>query len=219
MMRAPVVAVTLAALTASAGLAQSAGAPRSVRVIDEAPAEPAASEPAPRAATLPPPAAEKSDGLRVETLPQREFTPGASMRFRVTAEKAGYLVLVDVDARGKLTQIYPNMITLANPGGVDERANYLRAGQSTTLPEGPGRDAFSFIASPPQGVGMVVAILSDAPVQIVDLPDVPEALAGRSAGADFVRQATHSLDILPADGSRPARKPKWRFATAYYAIK
>ncbi len=47
-------------------------------------------------------------------------------------------------------------------------------GQPLTIPQlGTAYASFEFIAEPPAGVAMVVALLSDKPVQIVDLPDAP----------------------------------------------
>lgn len=209
----------------SSAWADPQGASRSVRIIEEpsaeAPAPGAELEP-PQPSSAPPHERRKSAGagagVRVDILPKEEFALGAPMTFRVTAEKPGYVVLVDVDAQGKLSQIYPNMVTLSDPAGIDEKANFLRAGQSITLPDARA-GTFRFIASPPTGVGMVVAILSDTPLQVIDLPDVPTALAGQNKAADFVMETTRTLQILPADGERPARAPKWAFATRFYGIK
>ena len=95
------------------------------------PAQPAAhppSGPAPPAAAAPPPhpsdypAQRKQTALgaipidnkaanpaevSVELLPGLDVAVGAKVSFRVTTKKAGYVVLVDVDADGKLTQIFP----------------------------------------------------------------------------------------------------------------
>jgi len=196
--------------------AEPRDATRSVRILDEPPTgAPTPQTPAP---AIPEEEAKSASGVRVDVLPQEQFTLGAPMSFRVTAEKSGYVILVDVDAQGKLSQIFPNMVTLADPAGVDEKANFLKAGQSMTLPEAGGKSAYRFVASPPKGVGMVVAILSDAPLQIVDLPDVPAALAGQTKAADFVKDSTRMLQILPAEGERP-RAPKWAFATKFYGIR
>lgn len=203
-------------------LAEPQDATRSVRILDEPPA--AAPAPQTSAPALPKPPGKgggsgAGSGVRIDVLPQEEFALGAPMSFRVTAEKSGYVILVDVDAQGKLAQIFPNMVTLADPAGVDEKANFLKAGQSMTLPEASGKAAYRFVASPPTGVGMVVAILSDTPLQIVDLPDVPAALAGQAEAVDFVKDSTRMLQILPAEGERPTRAPKWSFATKFYGIR
>lgn len=207
----------LSLAAAPAARAEMQGATRSVRVVDEPPAE-APPQLGPAAPAIPH-EPRKGAGVRVEVLPQEEFAVGAPMSFRVTAEKAGYVILVDIDAQGRLSQIYPNMVTLADPAGVDEKANFLKAGQSMTLPDANGKAAYRFIATAPTGVGMVVAILSDMPLQIVDLPDVPAELAGLAKAADFVQESTRMLQIVPADGTRPARQPKWALATKFYGIK
>ena len=38
------------------------------------------------------------------------------MQVRVWTEKPGYLVIVDIDSSGELTQIYPNTQSLARSG-------------------------------------------------------------------------------------------------------
>lgn len=210
-------AVLFLASSGSSADADPQGASRSVRVLepmDEAPEPFLKSD---RRAALPRPP-RKNSGVRVEILPAAEFAVGTTMMFRVTAERTGYVVLVDVDAQGKLSQIYPNMVTLSNPAGVDDKANFLRAGQSITLPNDGAGSGFRFIASPPTGVGMVVAILSDTPVQVIDLPDVPTALAGQVKAAEFVEDSTRSLQILPTESSRPLT-PKWAFSTGFYEIR
>ena len=51
--------------------------------------------------------------VAVEILPGPNIVLGSKVSFRVTAKKAGYLILIDVDAAGKLSQIYPNSMSLA----------------------------------------------------------------------------------------------------------
>lgn len=208
--RAAIAALTLANACAIADES------RSVRIIESAPAV----APPEAGPTLPAPEKPQKGGVLVDVLPQRDFVVGQPMSFRVTTEKAGYIVLVDVDAAGKLSQIYPNMLTLSDPKGLDEKANYLKPGQSITLPDAQAGANFRFIASPPAGIGMVIAILSDTPVQVIDLPDVPTALAGQRSASDFIIENTRSLQILPAGESAVSKRaPKWAFATQFYGIK
>jgi hypothetical protein len=203
--------------------ARAAEQNRSVHIIEDAPAVAPAENPS-IPTTLPEPVRrppkKNLEAMNIEVLPQRDFLVGQQISFRVTAEKSGYLVLVDVDAQGKLSQIYPNLITLSDPRGFDEKSNFLKAGRSVVIPDLGANAAFRFVASPPAGVGMVVAILSDTPVQVIDLPDVPLALAGKSAAADFIRATTHSLQILPAGKDAVSKRtPKWTFATQFYGIR
>ena len=115
-----------------------------------------------------------------------------------------------------MTQIYPNNLSLKAP---DQEANFLKGGVTKTIPEPHSNANFQFVTSPPLGVGMVVAILSDKPVQMVDLPDVPAAIAGQAAALDYVRDTTRTLKILPSDDKGTIQEAKWSFATQFYAIR
>jgi hypothetical protein len=128
-------------------------------------------------------------------------------------------VIVDIDSSGELTQIYPNTQSLASPQGSSPSANLLMRGKQRIIPDPKDKTNFQFIAAPPAGVGMVVAILSDKPVQMIDLPNVPEALAGRAPALDYVRETTRSLKILPTSDRGRIEDPKWSFATKFYVIK
>ena len=57
-------------------------------------------------------------GLSMQILPGRDIVAGSQVSFQISSKKAGYLILVDVDATGKLVQIYPNPMSLMGPSGV-----------------------------------------------------------------------------------------------------
>ena len=158
-------------------------------------------------------------GLQIEILPGTTVRTGDQMTFRISTQRTGFLILVDVDSQGKLAQIYPNMVTLANPKGIDDKANFINPASSVTLPGPDGRGGFEFVATPPLGVGLIVAILSDKPLQIIDLPDVPTALAGQAGAVDFVRENARQLRIVSSDTENPVERPKWSIATAFYEIR
>ncbi len=222
--------VRLAPLCASLLLvAYAAGAQedrtRSVKIIESLPD---ATTAAPEVVTPPttPPALSEEDqradnpaGLAIEMIPGTEVTLGSQMSFRVTTEKQGYLVLVDIDSGGKLTQIYPNLQSLSDPQGMKDDANLIKRGKPKSVPDTSAKANFQFVASEPTGVGMVVAILSDKPVQMIDLPDIPAALAGQRTAVEFVRDNTRTLRILPADDRGRIEDPKWSFTTKFYVIR
>jgi Domain of unknown function (DUF4384) len=160
-----------------------------------------------------------SAGVSVDVLPASYVQVGEKMTFHVSARKAGYLVLVDVDSEGKLSQIYPNMITLSDPRGIDANANFITPANSLTVPGDSAKTNFEFVAAPPVGVGMIVAILSDKPLQIVDLPDVPAALAGQPGAADFVRENARSLNVVSAAEGGQIKNPKWSITAKFYGIR
>src|SRR5688572_1307855 len=110
---------------------------------------PLAAPPAPTAAPLQYPAQRKqaalgavpintkalnSAELSVELLPGLDFAVGAKVSFRITAKKPGYVVLVDVDASGKLTQIYPHPTALAGTRPARPNANYVQPGKPLQIP-------------------------------------------------------------------------------------
>jgi hypothetical protein len=162
---------------------------------------------------------ENSAGLKLELKPGTEITAGTRMSVQITTEKPGYLVVVDVDSEGHLTQIYPNTHTLATKEGAAPNANLLQKGKPRVIPDPKEMTTFQFVAAPPLGVGMLVAILSDAPVQMIDLPDVPAMMAGRKPALDYVRETTRQLKILPSSDREQIRDPQWSFATQFYVIK
>jgi hypothetical protein len=207
-----------------AAQAQEAIRSRSVRIIEGDPSPALAETPTPAPATLPilsesPNPADNFAGLKVEILPGPEVAIGDPMQVRVTTEKPGYLVIVDIDSSGELTQIYPNTQSLASPQGSTPTANLLTRGKPRFIPDPKEKTNFQFIAAAPTGVGMVVAILSDKPVQMIDLPNVPAALAGRAPALEYVQETTRSLKILPATDRDRIQEPKWSFATKFYVIK
>jgi Domain of unknown function (DUF4384) len=201
---------------------------RAVRIIeDQPPKAPAAVEPEAPAAvarpTLPTVEIGKAKaanpaGVSVELLPGTELRAGSKLSFKITTKRSGYLILVDVDASGKLTQIYPNRNSLLMPGG-REASNYIKAGRTVTVPDRNNPWAgFEFIASPPNGVAMVVAILSDRPVQIIDLPDVPGQVAGQTAALEYLADFARSLRI-PGSETGTLREAKWSFDAKFYQIR
>ena len=165
------------------------------------------------------PHADNAAGLSIEILPAAEFEIGAKIGFRVTTEKPGYLILVDVDATGKVTQRYPNLYSMALPLGASDAGNLIKPGKIATIPDLANPFAhFEYIAEPPIGQGMIVALLSAKPVHVVDLPDVPQALLGGQAAADFICDAARNLRIAPRDATAQLADPQWSFAVKFYSI-
>jgi len=224
---------------AVSALAQDDDSTRAVRIIEDAPlTSPTESANTPPAAVAPatvapapvpaaptfeigkePLKAENTAGLSVEILPGAEFEVGTRIAFRITTKRPGYLLLVDIDASGKLTQIYPNRSSLLALGG-RESANLIKPGRTVTIPDrGNPLAGFEFVAAPPNGVAMVIAILSDRPVQMIDLPDVPQQFAGRAAALKYITELAQSLRIPRGDESGALQEAKWSFDAKFYVIR
>jgi hypothetical protein len=159
-------------------------------------------------------------GVSMQILPGPDLAAGSQVSFQISSKKAGYLILLDVDATGRLVQIFPNPLALLAPGGVRENVNRLRPGKPLRIPDRENLySGFEFVASPPSGTAMVIAILSDRPVQRVDLPDVPAPLAGNATAVDYLTKLANELRIPNPNGNGRLEEPHWSFDAKFYAIR
>lgn len=154
--------------------------------------------------------------VSVEMMPAQTVSVGSKVSFRVTSKKAGYLVLVDVDVTGRLTQIYPNTVSLLR--GAKPDGNYVKPGTTLTIPNpSDPRAAVQYVVSPPAGQALIVAILSAQPVQMLDLPDVPLDATQGSDPLAYLSKWINELRI-PDDNSR-LREARWSFNSKPYRIQ
>ena len=158
-------------------------------------------------------------GVSIEFSPKSIFAMGESMVLRVTTRKAGYLILFDLDATGKLTQIFPNAISMSDPAGIKENVNLIVPGKPLTIPNVGSLSSYQLVASEPIGSGLVVAILSDKPLQFIDLPEVPPSVTGLDQALQFIRDTTRLLKIIPDTDAGRVETPKWSFASVAYTVK
>jgi hypothetical protein len=162
----------------------------------------------------------KSDnaaGLTLDIIPSGEVIAGSKIGFRLTTKKPGYLILLNVDAAGKLTQIFPEIPTEA--GAVREEPSLVKPGKPLIIPQlGSPYATFEFIAEPPAGVAMFVALLSDKPVQLVDLPNAPPPAFAPGDTLKYVRDQTLTL-VVPSRNGDQLERPKWSFDGKVYLIK
>jgi hypothetical protein len=197
---------------------------RAVRIIESTPGQPAA--PAPPALSAPPMGdvdirrnpikVQNPAGVEMAILPDVELVPGTRVSLRIATKQQGYLIIVDVDPTGKLTQIYPNRHSLQVRDS-RETLNLIKPGQPITIPNRDNPFAgFELVASPPSGVAMLVAILSDRPVHLVDLPDVVPPQNGQAA-FDQLMEVARQLRIAREDGN--LAEARWSFDAKLYLVK
>jgi len=210
--------MALALLTASPLAAQDAEAPRtrSVTVIGSPQADKAISEALPR---------DNAAGVSIEILPKEQMEIGSKVLFKVTTQKPGYLILLDVDARGRITQIYPNLYSMSNsgnatmliPAGATDSSNLLKPGKPVFIPDMNNPLArFEYVVEPPSGEGVIVALLSPKPAHMVDIPDVP---ADQLDAADEVRHVyTAAKSLRLAEPNAVLADPQWSFEAKVYKI-
>jgi hypothetical protein len=198
---------------------------RAVNIIESPGSAPGT---APSPALAPPPAAidvhqaairtDNAAGVQLTILPDVELTAGTKVVFRIASEASGYLILVDVDPTGKLTQIYPNRHSLQVRDS-PESLNFVKAGQTVTIPNQQNPFAgFEFVTAPPAGIAMIIAILSNRPVHMLDLPDVVPPQAGQAA-FDQLYEAARRLRIVRDEGAESLQEPKWSFDAKLYLVR
>jgi hypothetical protein len=66
---------------------------------------------------------------------------------------------------------------------------------------------------------MVIALLSDRPVQLVDLPDVPNSLVGRISAIEYLSKYANALRIPNEGGKDRFEEAHWSFDVKFYAIR
>jgi len=157
-------------------------------------------------------------GLSLEMIPDSDVAIGTKVSFRVSTKKEGYLVLLDVDPSGKLTQIYPNPMSLMTAAAGRQNSNLVKPGKPVLIPNPTDAPGFEFIASPPQGIAMVVGLLSDRPVQVIDLPDIPANLLGQPDALGHLSSLAQELRI-PSGDSGQLQPIKWSVDAKFYSIR
>ncbi|MDR9782995.1 trypsin-like serine protease [Rhizobium redzepovicii] len=157
-------------------------------------------------------------GVAVDVLPGTSVGIGDKVAMRVSTKKSGYLILVDIDASGKLTQLYPNKRSMGLKPTAKSGDNRLDPARPVVVPDARNPyTGFEYVVEGPAGVGMVVAILSDKPIEVLDLPDVPTPLVGQRAAFNYVYDLARTLRIVGDDES--GAQGKWSFDSKFYRIR
>ena len=121
---------------------------------------------------------------------------GTELEVVVTSDRDGALVLLDIDSAGDMVQIFPNEYSLSS--GVPVR---VRAGEMRSVPH-PRDQSFRFRASPPAGLGTLVAVVTDEAPQL-------DRLVGRHKDLAVVDRPRAYLvemaEVLRTSGDSPHR--------------
>ncbi len=136
----------------------------------------------------------------------------------MTTEKPGYLTVLDATPDGKLTQIYPNAVSLRSAAGPTLASTLIRPGKPVMVPDyrNPYR-GFDVEISEPRGSGVIVALLSDKPLSSLDLPQAPKTFVSPEAGVGAIHRLRDELArSLPFDRTRSSAPP---WSVAYHAYQ
>jgi hypothetical protein len=154
--------------------------------------------------------------LSLQMSPEQSVGVGTKISFRVSARKAGYVLLVDIDAEGRMSQIFPSPEMIAQ--SPEAAINFIKPGQELMIPNvAAKKNGFEYVVTPPLGKAAVVAILSDRRVQILDLPDSAREQGSLSAIISHLNQWTNELRVPDANSGK-LQPSNWSFDVKTYSI-
>jgi hypothetical protein len=155
--------------------------------------------------------------VSLQMSPDQLVGVGTKITFRVTSKKPGYLLLVDIDADGKMAQIFPNPEMLVQSR--EAAANFVKPGEELLIPNTTAQKrGFEYVITPPTGEAAVVAILSDRRVQIIDLPDNAQMRRSEADTITYLTGWTSGLRV-PDPGTGELKPSNWSFDIKRYSIK
>ncbi|HPE70744.1 MAG TPA: caspase family protein [Candidatus Competibacter sp.] len=148
---------------------------------------------------------------KLEILPSAVFREGEAMQFRVTSPRSGYLVVLDVNAHGKVTQLFPNRYS-----DKAKKQNRIYANRPITIPDAYHGSLFR--AQEPLGPGRLLAVISADPVSLDDLLARHKDLQVIARPETYLTTLAERLQ-QPWTGDRFNRQTEWSFVEAVYEIK
>ena len=149
--------------------------------------------------------------------PDRSVSVGTKISFRVKTKKPGYLLLVDIDANGNMSQIFPSPEMIVQ--SQEAAANFIRPGEELLIPNSAAKKrGFEYIITPPIGEAAVVAILSDRRVQILDLPDDARKPRTEAETIGYLTGWTSELRVPDPDTGK-LQPSNWSFDIKQYSIR
>lgn len=149
--------------------------------------------------------------------PDESVGVGTKISFRVTSRKPGYVLLIDIDANGKMSQIFPGPEMIAQ--SEEAAANFIKPGEELLIPNSAAKKrGFEYVITPPLGAAAVVAILSDRRVQIIDLPDSAQKPRTEAETITYLAGWTRELRV-PDPRTGKLQPSNWSFDIKQYSIK
>jgi Domain of unknown function (DUF4384) len=155
--------------------------------------------------------------VALQMSPDQPVGIGAKISFRVRTAKPGYVLLVDIDPSGKMSQIFPSPEMVAQSR--EAATNFIRPGEELLIPNAAAQKrGFEYVITPPTGDAAVVAILSDRRVQLLDLPDNAQKPRTGAEAISYLAGWTSALRVPDADTGR-LQSSRWSFDIKPYSIK
>jgi len=163
-----------------------------------------------------PPNIPNTASVSIEMGPDQSVSVGTRISFRVTTKKPGYLLLIDIDANGSMSQIFPSPEMIVQ--SQDAARNFVKPGEALLIPNSEAKKhGFDYVITPPTGEAAVVAILSDRRVQILDLPDTQKPRT-EAETIDYLTGWTSELRVPDPDTGK-LQPSNWSFDIKQYTIR
>ena len=184
-----------------------------------APAPQPAPQPAPPPAPPPSEALDNAAGVTIAFDQGDDVSVGQMVSYRATTQRAGYLAIFDATPDGKLTQIYPNALSLRSPTSSRLETTRLEPGKPIVVPNyNNAYRGFNVRISEPRGEGTIVAVLADKPINAVDTPDKPKIFDTPEAARAAIQRIHDELARDLQANAGIDGHPDWSVAVHKYTI-
>lgn len=135
-------------------------------------------------------------GVQLDLLPGSRVPLGQAMQFKVASERAGYLLLIDVDPAGQVSQLFPNERS-------EKASKNGRIGSAETIQIPDASYGFEIRAREPAGRGKLFAVVSDTPLPLSAVSGL-ESVGGslESVSGELATRLRRTLDERVGPGGR-----------------
>jgi uncharacterized caspase-like protein len=148
--------------------------------------------------------------LKIEILPRSVVQLGEQMKFRISSDHSGYLLVLDVNADGQLTQLYPNEFSDKH-----DKERLIKKGRSVTIPD--AYYGFQLTAVEPTGAGALIALVTEDPLSLEDLLESAKDLEVIRDARSYMTQLAVRLRKPWPSGNRN-RTMIWSMTKVNYRI-
>lgn len=150
-------------------------------------------------------------GLLISILPRPSVRLGDNIKFRITSDRTGYLLVLDFNAKGGLTLLYPNAYSDKH-----DKSNKVEVGKPITIPD--AYYGFQFTAEEPAGLGTLIALVTEDPIALQDLLDGNKDLEVISDAKLYMSQLAQRLR-KPWSTRTKNRTMEWSMTSSEYFIQ
>src|ERR1700722_8617879 len=166
------------------------------------------------------PALENPAGVTIAFKEGDDLSVGQRVSYVVSTQRPGYLTVLDATPDGKLTQIYPNAMSLRSPGSPTLASALIRPGKPVVIPDYRNvYRGFDVQITEPRGKGVMVAVLSDKPLTSLDTPQAPKTFASPEEGVKVVHRLRDELARSLPPQPKSSTAPPWSGAYQPYTLR